>query len=519
MDDLGNMVILIGKNGSGKSNILETLELFFTDLDLLSDTQKAFPPETWYDKRTRNPIEFIFTIELDNEDMKNIFTEDILNISLIDVSQIGNKLTIHRNIEVNMWKNKEINFDNTLIIKNGKGELQLGVVEDAEEREIEPIIEMLKPEVINMILINMNNILKNSFKLIRSPRESPERKPPTVRPSIIDPESMSILTNLANNPKDREEEVRWTEFEERYKNFSGKDMRTRANQLVFRIGNLALPIELSGSGDQAIMILMRHFLEKSAFYGIEEPETRLHHGYQRNLFTYLKSMSEIRQIFVSTHSCIFVDRSMLKNTWFVSLKKKESIVNRLENENIKKLLIELDVKPSDIFLSNTILFVEGYIEKYLLPLFCEKIGLDISTVSIIPIHGKGKGKYHLSVWIDAAKNTNLPIYFMLDGDAETEINKLVEDNLLDRDDYLLLKGNFEDYYPKKVLSTIIKNLIKSDENIELEKAESVVDEINSLLKRKDWKLEVGLSVLENANVEQIQRSMNEIIRFLRRIRS
>jgi hypothetical protein len=43
---------------------------------------------------------------------------------------------------------------------------------------------------------------------------------------------------------------------------------------VFRTGDLVLPIELSGSGDQALMVLMRQFLDEKPFYGIEEPETR-----------------------------------------------------------------------------------------------------------------------------------------------------------------------------------------------------------------------------------------------------
>ena len=203
------------------------------------------------------------------------------------------------------------------------------------------------------------------------------------------------------------------------------------------------------------MILMRHLIDQQHFVGIEEPETRLHHDYQRKLFSDLKGISQDLQVFLSTHSSVFVDKSLLNDTWFVSIQDRETSIKRLENEDLKILLLELGIQPSDFFMSNYILFVEGKTEKSVLPLMCEKINLDINNISIIPIHGKSKGKYHLSVWIDAASNTNLPLYFLLDKNAEKDIKKLETQGLIDRDRYLILEnGDFEDYYPKNVLKAL-----------------------------------------------------------------
>ena len=519
MHDLGDLAILIGKNGSGKSNILEALELFFVDLNIQSDYGKSFDPVTWYDKRTQMPIEFTMKLELENDDLGKILTTEILEKIGVSLDAFDKSLLIRRKIEVNMWKNVEANLGGVLEIEGGKVWNLLKEGKESEEKKAQ-----VPPEIANPIVVNINNMLKNSFKLIRSPRESAERPAPTIRPTIIDPESRSYLTNLAINPKDRDEEIVWIDFQDRFSKASNRALQSRGSNLMFRIGDLFLPIELSGSGDQALMILMRQFLDKKHFYGIEEPETRFHHDFQRKVLSYLREISKERQIFIATHSSVFVDKVFLKDTWFVTLERKQTKAKRVETEDLKAILLDLGVMPSDFFLSNRILFVEGLTEKNVLPIIGEKAGIDISDVSIIPTHGKGKGKYHLEVWIDAARNTNLPIFFLLDRDAEKEIRKLEKKDLIDKDYYHLLEKEFEDYYPKDVLKDVVSEMMKkskekeiSEKEKELELNEPVVEKIDDLLKRKDWKVEVGLKVATRMTSEQIEEEMDEIVRFLRKV--
>lgn len=518
MSDLGDFIILVGKNGSGKSNILEALELFFVDLNIQGDYGKSFDSTTWYDKRTLQPIEFIIKLELEDEDLAKILSPEIVEKAGINIDTFNKSLLIHRKIEVNLWKNVEANLGGVLEIKGGKVWYLPKEVKESEEKKPIP------PEIANSILANINSMLKNSFKLIRSPRESAERPSPTIRPTIIDPESRSYLTNLATNPKDRDEEIVWIDFQDQFFKASNRTLQSRGPSLMFRTGDLFLPVELGGSGDQALIILMRQFLDKKPFYGIEEPETRFHHDFQRKVFSYLRKVSKENQIFVATHSSVFVDKAFLKDTWFVMLEKKQTKVKRVETEDLKDILLELGVTPSDFFLSNKILFVEGLTEKNVLPIIAEKASIDLTDVTIIPTHGKGKGKYHLEVWTDAARNTNLPIFFLLDGDAEKEIKKLEKRELIDRDYYHLLAKEFEDYYSKDVLKDVVSKMMKenkeekaAEKEKELELAEPVVERINDLLKREDWKVEVGLEVVTQMTSEQVKEEMDEVIRFLRKV--
>ena len=152
------------------------------------------------------------------------------------------------------------------------------------------------------------------------------------------------------------------------------------------------------------------------------------------------------------------------------------------------------------------------------------------------MHGKDKRNYHLKVWIAAAKETNLPIFLLLDKVAEKEIKVLESEHLLDRENYHTLckkqlektgTCDFEDYYPKDLLQEVVNKLaieketeVKTDSaksKIEFKNDEPVVKKINEFLGRTNWKIEVATKVAEQLSNEKIEEDMDEIIRFLRRV--
>jgi predicted ATP-dependent endonuclease of OLD family len=201
----------------------------------------------------------------------------------------------------------------------------------------------------------------------------------------------------------------------------------------------------------------------------------------------------------------------------------KSRVGSLSPEKSKELntLYKFGVMPSDIFPTNSIIFVEGYTERIVLPIWAKKMGKDLSElgISVIPIRGKGSGKYHLKVWTEVAKNVRIPYFMILDKDAEADARKLSETSPSDCRLFLLKKGSIEEYYhPSKLIQTIESEYgLKLNKNEKAKILKSPRDKnIKELLTSKDedktnWKIIVGKKVAESMQETEIDDEIKGII--------
>ncbi len=120
IDDLKQFNVFIGKNGSGKSHILEALELFFADLNLLQQTEKGFEENLWFDRENTIPIQFKIQLRLTEKQIDDIFTKDILKTMTVQdgYKLKTNELMIEREISGNRWNNKSISLDDWELVKD-----------------------------------------------------------------------------------------------------------------------------------------------------------------------------------------------------------------------------------------------------------------------------------------------------------------------------------------------------------------------------------------------------------------
>jgi len=152
-DDINNKNchILLGINESGKSNILRAISI----LDLNNEVKydKDCDKES---RRYGEPIEFAFTFELANQDVKAMSTglkEDGFSIDLSDIKEIDKIITIDRSSE------KKVSW----IPKTAAAEYKVNIIEDQEEQakilstqemidlineKISDTLEKLEPKVI-----------------------------------------------------------------------------------------------------------------------------------------------------------------------------------------------------------------------------------------------------------------------------------------------------------------------------------------------------------------------------------
>lgn len=151
-----------------------------------------------------------------------------------------------------------------------------------------------------------------------------------------------------------------------------------------------VPLSKSGSGIKTIILVLLNFIviplltqncDNKIIYGFEELENNLHPAMQRKLFDYIYDFAVQSNtiIFITTHSHVaintFFDKEnaciyhVIKKNNEASLKKIESYIDKAE------ILNDLDIKASDILQANGIIWVEGpsdriYIKRWL-EVFCD----------------------------------------------------------------------------------------------------------------------------------------------------
>ncbi|MFZ1530424.1 MAG: AAA family ATPase [Ferruginibacter sp.] len=152
-------------------------------------------------------------------------------------------------------------------------------------------------------------------------------------------------------------------------------------------------IEISrmGNGIKSILLVLLNMVvwpeinkikRDTIVFAFEELENNLHPALQRRLFNYIESYSLKYKstFFITSHSSIVVDmfsRNLNAQILHVTKQADTAIVKTvIDHQDGKNILKDLDYKASDLLLSNGIIWVEGpsdaiYIE-LILELFCKQ---------------------------------------------------------------------------------------------------------------------------------------------------
>jgi AAA15 family ATPase/GTPase len=596
----GDMTILVGKNGSGKTNILEALYRFFSDFNAVGATSSGLTEYYWFNKDTTNPIRISVELELDEEDFKKIFyfLPNTLHNSLKTL--YGEKifmLSISRQIDPHqyMWRTEylrwgdihlvkndsPINLDEFLrnlfpeavtkdfvlylftphemagdrllvdiskkvayfpnvlvdllarigLIKISKDTIGQNYKDWCEQQGIKltgrpPIIEetpfLLRIEPPDLIVTNLlssiTNNIRGKFRFIPATRD--EKYVAGTRNPIVDSSLLSTQSKLSVSMI-REEELKWSTFRNWVERFLERRVEPNPTELVVTENSLRIPVRFLGGGEQEIFALMCHFLDKGFIYGIEEPENHLHPEYLKKFFKFFKEISKERQLILTTHTPLLVDKTNIENNWLVKREKGETKVQQLKDrEELKQVLLELGLVPSDIYFKDFILFVEGDTEKEVIPILAEKLRFEdmIDRIFINPIGGEGKLEYHFRIWLGILNILPIEYLVLLDKHSEMHVVEVIKKLNLDSSRfYIFEKGSIEDYYPVELVMKALRDLfgieIKEDEidlGIPMDKAiERILDKYSK--KRRGWKVDIGKYVASQMTEEQIPKEIKEIL--------
>lgn len=126
----------------------------------------------------------------------------------------------------------------------------------------------------------------------------------------------------------------------------------------------------------------------------------------------------------------------------------------------KKDTVKLRKQNGTLFPIEKIVIAEGITEEILLPKFSDLCGYNFDENGVKIIAAGGKNQV-VKLYYKLYKDLNLPIFILLDKDAESN-EELINHKLRKQDKvYLLDSGEFEDLLPKKLIVSTINNEFKN----------------------------------------------------------
>ncbi|MFH1902707.1 MAG: AAA family ATPase [Candidatus Omnitrophota bacterium] len=216
---------------------------------------------------------------------------------------------------------------------------------------------------------------------------------------------------------------------------------------------------------------------KSNIYAIEEPETYLHPGAQRDLLDSFKTIATSEQVMISSHSPVFAGSTDIGN--LVLITRENGVAQVLQGNNLKLETVseELGVEPSDqIYGYKAIVFAEGPTDCDFINQIVEKFfngGKLSSTFESKQIGILPGGGNNLKHWVTrkAIKGINRRYAVILDSDRKTSSEQISKEkqelkSKIERDGgicFILTKREIENYlHPDLIKEKTGKDIPDSD---------------------------------------------------------
>jgi energy-coupling factor transporter ATP-binding protein EcfA2 len=517
---LGNLNILIGRNSSGKSNILESLDYFFKEFDpALEKPLGVVNPELWFDRITKDPIQWDLTLSLNPEEIATLFGRDLL--PLVDSIQHKDNVVLTRQIVATpqdmRWRTINISVGYIDLVKD----MQSKPPEEIGKQLSSSANTAVPPNFVQTIMGNLSSLLRTQFKYILSARDNVQTPPSFgLRSPNINATELSQINTLAQGTS---ADVRrhWTPLRGEYEALLPHKERVDSAGGQLFLNNT--PIWATGGGNQSMLSLVYEIETGPSIMAIEEPENHLHPEMVKNILRYFQSVTQppkSKQLFISTHSPFLADTNSIKNIVALYLDKGKTTAKELASkEDLRNALFNIGARPSDILFADLVIIVEGESDKIVLQNWARTLAIPLEDThaSVIPARGVGKTKYHLKLWAEVAKGVGLPTYIFIDKDGENEAAKVIKEGLISQENtHVLELGSIEEYYPIDVLINCLQDLFTLTVTEEQISVGDRSKAISKLLKKEpeDWKVILAEEVSKRTDSRHIPREIGD---FLRRV--
>jgi putative ATP-dependent endonuclease of OLD family len=184
-------------------------------------------------------------------------------------------------------------------------------------------------------------------------------------------------------------------------------------------------LEVNGAGmREALRLILDFEFQQPGILLVEEPEVHLHPALEIAMMRYLKQISVVCQVFVSTHSTNFLDAGDLRNVYLVS-KERYTSVQLLDLEDAQSIIPkELGLRLSSLFMFDRIVFVEGPSDEAVIREYANKLEVNLAqrNVGFIRMGGVRNFTHYANEAILSFLSKRLvEMYFLLDHDEQDDV--------------------------------------------------------------------------------------------------
>jgi len=367
VDNIGNINVIIGKNNSGKSSILDVIECCMSSLSQ-NRPKISISQLDAHIKVDRSTIDSCFSantsggvIQGNHNDYGAQFVDEILRVSVCTNSQVNWSVSENDNDFIvppvrSKWNKYIENFvrmQPAYVFKRLSAERNILPEKSAAELELSDDG------------LGATNIINSYINLVSLDEKQIEDKLLQALNRIMHPDAefQRIQTQIVSGGNRGKDEDTWEVFLQE-KN-TGR-----------------FPLSQSGSGLKTIILVLLNLLvipklkSNNIIFAFEELENNLHPALQRRIFDYIYDYALKKDvcIFLTTHSHVAINAFFNKEKaqiYHVTKKDNKSTVQRISSHLDKAgILDDLDIKASDLLQSNGIIWVEGpsdriYIKRWL----------------------------------------------------------------------------------------------------------------------------------------------------------
>lgn len=368
-DKITNINVIIGKNNSGKSSLLDVIEMAYDE--------DSFKKQNW---------------QIDSIRVKLPMTKDMVRAIFSGYRSIGewNATNYWKKVEEkNVW----IEFGGTKNSKNPSGYWVINTGNIPLENQ-----SYFRNGLYQFECKKKNHI----FKRLSAERNIVPEKEQGLGLSCTGEGASNLVRTYLSDSKYDESVIEGLLLDAlngiMYPEAEFESIRIQQVQIggeyaweiyLKEKGMERVPLSKSGSGIKTIILVLLNLIVipllpqndgKKIVYGFEELENNLHPAMQRKLFDYIYEVAVKNDIyiFITTHSHVAINTFFNKEKaciYHVVKKNKGATIKRIESYIDKtEILDDLDIKASDILQANGIIWVEGpsdriYIKKWL-EVFC-----------------------------------------------------------------------------------------------------------------------------------------------------